>query len=519
MKKLVGAGLLVSIVIAIMVVVKLMLPTLQDRQQKSSSDAAETKGQIRIDVDNWVGYFPLISPEMKKALRRSGYNWVVTDDNADYAKRMKRLKNGDCDFAVATVDSYLLNSKDLGFPSVIVAVVDESKGGDAIVARADRVKNLDDLKGRTDIRVAYTPQSPSHHLLKGTAINFAVPELLPNNELKIETQGSDGALKKLLSGTADVAVLWEPDVSKALANKGLVKLLGTEDTTKFIVDILLVNRAFASEHGDLVKLVLGNYFKVLKRYREDEEKLIQDLQSSTQLPRDSIKPMLQGVKWINLTENCQRWYGLAPPGAYAEEGLVNTIESTVHILLQNKDFLTHPIPKEDPYRLMNSAFLNDLALSDFSGFTSAPATLNSPSGTLEAHFTPLTEAQWDQLQEVGSLEVKPIIFQSGTDQLQMMGKLELDKMSEKLAMYPNFRILIKGHTAIQGDPEANKELSKNRADAVARYLTVTFNIHGNRLRALGCGGSEPLKMLPGESNRSYNYRLPRVQISLVKEVF
>jgi outer membrane protein OmpA-like peptidoglycan-associated protein/ABC-type nitrate/sulfonate/bicarbonate transport system substrate-binding protein len=519
MKRLIGAGLFVAIAIAILVAIKLMLPSLQDEAQKTSSDASETKGQLRIDVDNWVGYFPLTSPEMKKALRRSGYNWVVNDDKADYATRMRRLKNGECDFAVATVDSYMLNSKDLDFPSVIIAVIDESKGGDAIVARKDNIKNLDDLKGRTDVRVAYTPDSPSHHLLKGTAINFAVPELLPKNQLKILANGSEDALKKLLSGGTDIAVLWEPDVSKALASPGTIKLLGTEDTEKFIVDVLLVHRNFARDHGDLVKLVLSNYFKILKRYRENEDKLSQDLQSATQLPSPAITSMLKGVKWVNLTENCQRWFGITPAGSYGEEGLITTIDSTLNILLENKDFTHNPIPKEDPYRLINSSFLSDLMHSDFAGFTSTPNPLQAGVNSLEAPFTVLSETQWERLQAIGSLEVKPIIFQSGTDHLDFQGKIELDKMTEKLAMYPNFRILIKGHTSTKGDALANKMLSKNRADAVARYLNITFSINGHRMRAMGCGGEEPLPMLTGESARSYAYRLSRVQISLVKEVF
>ena len=48
-----------------------------------------------------------------------------------------------------------------------------------------------------------------------------VPELLPSRKgNRIETEGSEGALKKLLAGKADIAALWEPDVSRALAAQG-----------------------------------------------------------------------------------------------------------------------------------------------------------------------------------------------------------------------------------------------------------------------------------------------------------
>ncbi len=69
-----------------------------------------------------------------KRLRSTGYVLNCDDDKADYAKRMQRLKGGELQFAVATIDAYLLNGAPNAFPGTIVAVIDESKGGDAIVA-------------------------------------------------------------------------------------------------------------------------------------------------------------------------------------------------------------------------------------------------------------------------------------------------------------------------------------------------------------------------------------------------
>ena len=115
-------------------------PVLDERSQKATSDAAKTKGKIRIDMDGWKGYFVLRSPEFKSAMRRSGWIIVSKDDEGDYATRMERLKNNEIEFAVATVDSYILNAEPKGFPGAIVMVIDESHGGDAIVGRKDKGK-------------------------------------------------------------------------------------------------------------------------------------------------------------------------------------------------------------------------------------------------------------------------------------------------------------------------------------------------------------------------------------------
>ncbi|MGH8673405.1 MAG: OmpA family protein, partial [Burkholderiales bacterium] len=92
-----------------------------------------------------------------------------------------------------------------------------------------------------------------------------------------------------------------------------------------------------------------------------------------------------------------------------------------------------------------------------------------------------------------------------------------DRAMETLSHYPNFRVVIKGHTGLRGDPEENQLLSQERAESVARYLGVTYNLDLNRLRVVGLGSKLPLPQQPGESERAYAYRLPRVELSLVAE--
>ncbi|MCI5141881.1 MAG: nitrate ABC transporter substrate-binding protein, partial [Candidatus Electrothrix sp. ATG1] len=187
-KKITGALLLLVLGgVALIGIKQMLIPALEEKKQSSTSDAVRIKGKVRLALDNWIGYFPLRSNEMKSQMRRSGWNLVWTDDKADYGARMEQLHKGEIDVAVATVDSFLLNAANFGFPGSVVAVIDESKGGDAIVARKKKAENLDSLKASKSLRIAFTPNSPSHHLLKTAADHFNVPELLPaekNNRIE-----------------------------------------------------------------------------------------------------------------------------------------------------------------------------------------------------------------------------------------------------------------------------------------------------------------------------------------------
>jgi outer membrane protein OmpA-like peptidoglycan-associated protein/ABC-type nitrate/sulfonate/bicarbonate transport system substrate-binding protein len=488
-------------------------PMVQERLQLETSDARDTKAKIVVGMDNWIGYFLLCSADMKKRMRAGGYLLQCEDDKADYAGRMQRLRNGELQFAVATIDSYVLNGAAKAFPGTIVAVIDESKGGDAIVAWKDRFATLEDLKKKGTVKIAFTPNSPSEHLLKAMAVHFDVAALRQRQgPWRIEANGSPDALETLMARKADVAVLWEPDVTRALANPGIAKLLGSEDTDKLIVDVLLVSRKFSQEKPEAVTSLLTEYFQVAKAYRENTQRLEQDVVQATRIPNDKVKTLLNGVAWASLSDNFQSWLGT---GAGAD-GLADAIQSTVSILVDSGDFKDNPIPDRDPYRIINRQFVSAIYVKTVTG--GAPAD-SGTAQSLERQFKPLGESAWSALKEVGTLKTLPVVFQSGTAELSLEGKQELDKAMENLRHYPNFRVVVKGHTAVRGNSEENKKLSQERAESVARYLQVTYSVDPHRLRIVGYGSEKPLPQNPGESERAYAYRLPRVELSLVSEVF
>jgi outer membrane protein OmpA-like peptidoglycan-associated protein len=495
---------------------KYALPKLRDALQRETSDASQTHGSIVIGVDNWVGYFPLCSPEMERRMRRAGYALRCEDDKADYAARVKKIADGKLDLAVATVDSYVLNGARHDFPAAIVAVIDESRGGDAIVARRSVVDSLDALKQRADIKIAYTPASPSEHLLKSIATHFDIPALRERKGAwRVPADGSPDALTKLQAKAVDVAVLWEPDVSRALQDPAYIKLIGTEDTDKLIVDVLLASRRLIQEKPELIRTLLDEYFQTLHDYSADPQRLRSDLRKATGLDAQQVEPMLAGVAWATLNDNGALWFGVTPSGLPAQEGLVEAIRGAVDVLLAVGDFGNDPLPDRDPYRITNRSAVSDLYLAQAGIAPGAEAAADS----LTRAFDPLDDAGWAKLKDVGTLKVEPIGFQSGTATLDDDGRAVVARMTERLRHYPHYRIVVRGHTAVSGDAQANLKLSQERASAVAADLLDTWHLDPDRVRAVGYGGSRPLPRQPNESERAWGYRLPRVEVSLVAEPY
>lgn len=509
----IGASLLVVGALAV-AAYAFVWPMIESRMQIATTDARGTKGRIVIGVDNWIGYFPLCSDELRKRMRVAGYVVRCEDDKADYAKRFSALKSGALNFAVATVDAYLANGGASGFPGAIVAVIDESKGGDALVAWKDKASSIEGLKAARTPTIAFTPGSPSEHLLRSTAVHFDVPALRAGKGAwRVETAGSSDALKALLDKKVDAAVLWEPDVSRALATRGVIRLLSTADTQRLIVDVLIAGRGVLQQNPELVSALLATYFDVLRHYRDNPRQLATDVIAETRFGEAQVEPMLAGVAWAGLGDNFQTWLG-ATPGT---NGVVDVIQATSRVLIDSGALPADPLPDKDPYRIINSQFI---AAAFTAAATGAAAKAGEPAGVrgLDQRFSALDDAQWDRLREVGTLKSLNVSFQSGTADLSYDGKTEIDRMMEVLRHYPAFRIRVKGHTALAGDPDENLRLSVERAESVARYLNVTYNVDPNRTRVLGLGSTQPLPKLPGESDRAYQYRLPRVEIALLSDV-
>jgi len=513
---------IIFVVVAILGVFmyKEAIPFLKSKLQKQTSDAKDLKGDINIALDSWVGYYPIQSSKMKQRLRSEGFKLEVIDDMADYASRMKGLADRKYDFAVATIDSDILNSVPVDFPGIIIMVIDESKGADAMVAHSNVVSSLDSFKGDAFTgKIGYTAFSPSHHLLKMVISDFdltALKKLSPQQ--KMETKDSVEAFKLFKDKRVQVAILWEPDVTKAMKLPGVVKIIGSESVNRGIVDVLLVSRDYAVKYPERVDLVLKTYFRVLKFYMDNPEDLRDDISGDLKVSKDEAESMIAGVAWVNLTENAQQWFGIAGEGQTAEQGLVDSIDSTVSILLSNDDFSQNPLPDKDPYRIINSSFISAIYTEGLkTGFAGLEGGTQSATGAKQ--FKPLTDMQWARLKSVGSIKVEPIRFQSGLSDLTVSEKEKLDDAVTRLKRYPTFRILIAGHTSTSGDPEANTALSQQRAEAVARYLMITYSIDENRIKTVGYGGQKPLPRNPGESDRSLGYRLPRVEISVLSESY
>ena len=106
-----------------------------------------------------------------------------------------------------------------------------------------------------------------------------------------------------------------------------------------------------------------------------------------------------------------------------------------------------------------------------------------------------------------------VIFDVGKSTLLSGAKTEIDKIIKVMNKYPETRWRIEGHTDSTGSYARNKQLSLERANAVADYLAEN-GIDKSRLEVVGLGPDFPIAENSTETGRAMNRR---VSIELIKE--
>ena len=509
-RSVVGVVLIALLACAGIGAFKLISPRLARSGQYRTSDAKDGV-TIRFGGDGYLGYWFITSPEMKKAAARSGINIDFSDDGGAYAQRLEKFAKKELDAVVLPINSYLQHGAAYQFPGVIVAALAASKGADGIVGFADKFPQgkpaeLNDY----NLRIVYTPDSPSSFLLDLTVVDFDLFNLSALQTWRVDVNGSKAVYEKAKRHEGDAFVLWEPDLSKALSEVPDLKYIwGSDKFDGYITDVFVFHRDFLSRNDEAIRKFFEQYFLVMRNYSNNRDALMADIKKSTGLKPEEAEAMLKKIDWYDLQENYSTQFGIQTSvDTPAVEGVVNTIISCTEVLLRTGKLDKDPL-EGNPYTIINSSILQKLK-------DSAPTALGRRDAT-KVVFAPLDEVRWKSLKEVGAMRVEPISFQLGQGLLDETGKANVDKIAGMLVNnYPDYRIFVRGHTA-PGDEEANRILSQSRADTVVQYLTAVHGIDPNRLRAEGLGSTQPPVKKPGENQRSYLYRYPRVEFVLVEE--
>ena len=184
---------------------------------------------LKVAHSTWVGYGPFYIAQEQGFFEDEGLE-VKLILMEDVKTRMPALAAGRVDAAATTVDT-VLNFYSARRPFRYLFAVDDSRGGDGIVAD-NSIRTVAGLKGR---RIAFTEGSVSQFylsvLLKEAGLS------LSDIEMVNMTAGDAGAA--FVAGRVDAAVTWEPWLTRGnRAEHGHV-LVDSSTSPGLITDIIV----------------------------------------------------------------------------------------------------------------------------------------------------------------------------------------------------------------------------------------------------------------------------------------
>lgn len=127
----------------------------------SSVVSAHAEDRIRILCPTWSGYAPLFVAADLGYYKKLGLDVQVKFDD-EKSDVMAAIARHDIDMELRTVDDYESRPRKTGTPGVIIGTIDESRGGDAVIA-GDGIADVSALKGKA---VAADTSAPALLLLQ-----------------------------------------------------------------------------------------------------------------------------------------------------------------------------------------------------------------------------------------------------------------------------------------------------------------------------------------------------------------
>ncbi len=442
--------------------------------------------QLTGSADSWAGYFWLrqgADPQsvFGKLLQSNGLS-LKYEDEPDQAKRAKRLSEGTYDVAMTSADQVLTNP----FGGNIVAMVDVSAGGDAVVLRKG-LKSLDDIK--PDMKVAYARATPSETLLRTLALRFNAVDL--KRLQAVEVTVADEAWALLKEGKVDVAVVWQPFTGLA-RREGFTVALTSADAKNVILDVLLTSKKVDPV---IVQKFVSAYCQAVQYYVDRPNELRQAVGVDSKVSGQELVELSQGINFVTCEESNRTWF----QGGLFEQRKVVIAEI---VRANGKQELVDPQPlavytKADEQRRGAIASLD-------------PSLVAPDKATQKPGFAPLPAKEATARPIVGSLRIDKVKFPTDSASLTPESLKVLEGFRSTLNDFPELRVLIAGHTSRFGDPKFNQSLSQARANAVVNFF-VAKGYPRDRFNAVGYGYSKPLpNVSPSSSvNQRTEFKLIR----------
>lgn len=493
-----------------------LIPALTGRSSNpsgvlGSAGDRRDRSQLTLLGDTFSGYRLFQSESFQAALKESGTP-LVYRDQVNQASRAEALDTGKADLILTTLDQFLRHRP----KGQIVGLINRTVGADAAVLNRKKYPQLNSLfdlkllvekakaKGEK-LSVVYAGDTPSEYLAQVLDTKFETFNLSDFDVIKVADDDAAWAALKDESKNVAIAIVREPFVAQA-QDQGYPVALSSQDTPKSIVDVLVASDQLLKSEPDQVSTLVETYYRRLDAQAESQENRPDN---GERAPSDSAA--LDGIKFFSAPES-KKWM---------EDGtLKQRINAISSVLVLSGQLDTIPADPEELYTAQplvtaaeNTQQLINLVQKD------DPQLADKLKGLVARRPSPpkLSRTQIQVAPNIGNMYLQEQVqFPKGSIQLNTNDVTILDQLASELDEFNPETVAIRviGHTAKAGPVEANKTLSRRRADVVVKYLQSKGVQQTMITEGRGC--IDPMPDVPPEDARQQRTEIRLVRINAQK---
>lgn len=255
--------------------------------------AADQPVEFKLAHATWVGYAPLYIAQEKGMFEK--YNiapeLLVIEDESQYAGA---LASGQIEGLGNVLDREIIHFAK-GTPEVFIFAMDESAGGDGIIAKKE-IAGMENLKGAT---IGLDKSSTAYFFFLTVLQKYGLQE----EDVTIQEMGAGDAGAAFVAGKLDAAVVWEPWLTNASQREGGHVLVSSKEFPRTIVDVITMRQDFVSEHPEAAIGLTKAWFEAIDYYQQNPDEGNEIMAKALGLSKEEVAEMAQGVAFFGKEDN------------------------------------------------------------------------------------------------------------------------------------------------------------------------------------------------------------------------
>ncbi len=258
--------------------------------------AAPALKPYKVGFNAWIGSIAFFVARDKGFFKEEGLDLQAKSFSAP-GDGLAPLLTGGLDAHLSTADSVITALDKAPGQLKVVYLTDTSAGADAVLAK----KDIADVKAMKGKKVAATLGQCNHLLLQKALEKAGLTE----KDIQLVNMNPDDAGAAFAAGKIDVAVTWEPWITKASGDKKGHVIFSSKDTPNLILDVLAISKKTADKKPAETRAFLKALNRGYEFVQKSPDEAVAIAAKALEQKPDEVKAMLPKVMLYSPAKNAE----------------------------------------------------------------------------------------------------------------------------------------------------------------------------------------------------------------------